>query len=188
MAAMTITEGLAELKTIQARINKKRQNLLPYVAHESKFRDPMENKGGSAEFIRAERQSIEDLEKRFVAIRTSIQKKNLEVQLTVAGIVRTVAEWLTWKREIAEGQNMFLSQISSSIGVVRQRVTGGANRALAAVAANASVSTGSEPASQVTVHVDEKVLYSEQEQMATILGELDGKLSLFNATQSIDVA
>ena len=37
MDAMTITEALAETKTLKARIEKKRQAVLPYLARDASF-------------------------------------------------------------------------------------------------------------------------------------------------------
>lgn len=45
---LTITEGLAEIKTLKARIEKKRQGIGPYIVRPAQMRDPMEKDGGVA--------------------------------------------------------------------------------------------------------------------------------------------
>ena len=62
MSKLTITEALAEIKTIEKRIDKKRQSLQPYIARMDGVKDPLEKSGGSAAFIKAERQAIGDLQ------------------------------------------------------------------------------------------------------------------------------
>ena len=101
MSKLTITEALAEIKTINKRLQTKRQNTLQYVARDARVKDPLEREGGSVEFLKRERQSIKDLEQRVVAIRTAIQRSNLETRTTIAGRELSIAEWLTWRREIS---------------------------------------------------------------------------------------
>lgn len=47
MGTMTITEGLAEIKTIGKRIEKKRTFVLNYVARQNMFVDVLAKEGGS---------------------------------------------------------------------------------------------------------------------------------------------
>jgi hypothetical protein len=74
---LTITEALAEIKTINARLQKKRESIGTNLMRDSRIKDPMESEGGSEEFIRKETQAIDDLQKRIVSIRTAIQQQNL---------------------------------------------------------------------------------------------------------------
>src|SRR5439155_22848829 len=99
--ATTITEALAEIKTIGKRLEKKRSAILQLIARDSRVKDPLEKEGGSVRYIQAERQSVKDLETRIVAIRTAIQKSNLSTPLALDGQSMSVAEWLTWRREVS---------------------------------------------------------------------------------------
>ena len=45
---LTITEALAEIKTVEKRIQKKREAILPFVFRQEMLRDPHEKDGGSA--------------------------------------------------------------------------------------------------------------------------------------------
>src|SRR5579863_1653454 len=66
MRQLTITEALAEIKTINKRLESKRESVRNYIARDVRVRDPLEKEGGSAEFIKRERQAIIDLEERIV--------------------------------------------------------------------------------------------------------------------------
>ncbi len=67
--SMTITEALAEIKTIGKRLEKKKQAVLTNIGRDSRLKDPLDD---SVKFVKEERQAIEDLEKRIVTIRTAI--------------------------------------------------------------------------------------------------------------------
>ncbi len=51
MAKLTITEALAEIPTIEKRIEKKREFILNYLYRQSSVRDPHEKDGGSTVLI-----------------------------------------------------------------------------------------------------------------------------------------
>lgn len=181
MTSITITEGLAEIKTLEKRIQHKSAALIPYVARPAALIDPLEKKGGSALYITGEMQSIMDLQNRLISIRTAIQNTNLKTKLTVQGIERTIAEWLTWRKEISNNQRMLLANIRAQIS--RARGEGRPSTARQAVAD--ATSTGVD---QIHVSVDESGIISASEQMEQVLGTLDGQLSLMNATVRLDLA
>jgi hypothetical protein len=129
MPQITITEALQEIKTIGKRLEKKRQSISQYLARDTRVRDPLEKDGGSAKFITEERQAIADLEKRVIAIRIEIQRSNLAASLTVGTTARTVAEWLTWRREISAAQSTFLNGLVSGLSRLRDDCRAGRIRA-----------------------------------------------------------
>ena len=49
--SITITEALAEIKTISKRLEKKRESIFNFVGRQDGIRDPLEKDGGSVEFI-----------------------------------------------------------------------------------------------------------------------------------------
>jgi hypothetical protein len=185
MSKLTITEALQEIKTIGKRLEKKRQTVGQYLARDSRFHDPFEKDGGSAKFIQAERQSIADLESRVISIRTSIQRSNLDSKMTIGSDTRSVAEWLTWRRELAANAANFLRAITQTLGKTRDEVQKKGGKVVAAVA-QVNEAAGPADPPQVIVNVDEKKVIEEQEQMEQTLGDLDGRLSLFNATTIIE--
>jgi len=183
---ITITEALAELNTINKRLERKRASVLPYIVRDMKMVDPMAKSGGSEKFIKEERQGIRDLEKRIIQIRTAIQKANLVNKITLGDQEMTVAEWLTWRREVSEHATTFLRQLNQSLMNARAQLEARGGRVIAAAAASVDMAPGDKP--QAVVNLDEKGLLEEQESMEKLLGDLDGKLSLFNATQTIELA
>lgn len=186
MAKITITEALQEIKTIGKRLEKKRLAVGDKLARDSRIKDPLEKDGGSEKFVKEERQSIADLEKRIVGIRTAIQKSNLQTVVPLDGAKMSVAEWLIWRREVSAGSIAFLNSISSNIRNIRAQVQQKGGRVVANMA-QVNEGTGPTDPPQLIVNVSEKEILDEQEQGEQLLGDLDGKLSLLNATTVIDV-
>lgn len=185
MSSTTITEALQEIKTINARLEKKRAAIGSYIARDARVRDPFEKDGGSEKYIASERQAIGDLEDRIVSIRSAIQRSNLASTVTVNGKNRTVSDWLTWRREVAQGQKQFLNSIIGALANVRNDVQKKGGTMVAAAMAVNTAHTSDPP--QVAVNIDEMALMKEREMIEQILGDLDGKLSLFNAVTVIEV-
>lgn len=183
---MTITEALAEIKTIGKRLEKKRTAVLSNLARDARLKDNLA--GGAEEFVRTERQAIGDLETRIVVIRTAIQRSNLETKATIGETSKSVAEWLTFRREVATGRQQFLTNINNGLRGLRDKITREGGRvSTGAVSATAIVESGKQAPLEVIIHLDEKALLEEQELLEKVLGDLDGKLSLLNATTVIDV-
>lgn len=179
---MTITEALAEIKTIGKRITKKRDSIGGYVARQDNLKDPLSNDGGSVVFIERERQAIRDLEGRIVQLRAQIAAANARTMVTVEGESRSVADWLTYRREVAPGQQQFLNSLRAGLDQLRKQV---AAKGFGVVSATATVNTGEVKPTDVWVNISEKELTEEIEHLETVLGGLDGQLSLTNATTSI---
>jgi len=181
MQTMTITEALAEIKTIGKRLEKKRAFVEQFLARQEGLKDPLSREGGSVEALRETRQSIDALEERIIRIRRSIAKANDVVELSVGGRSRTIAEWLIWRREVASGRTQFLTRLQNAIGSVRsQAKQKGWNVVRAEGEAQAQT--------DFIVNIDERALSAEIELMEEILGSLDGQLSLKNATTMVEVA
>lgn len=177
MAGITITEALAEIKTIGKRIEKKREFVNGFLARQDGVRDPLEKDGGSAAVIIAERQSIGDLENRIISLRRGIQRANDENTVSINGTSRSISEWLTWRRDIAPGQKAWLAGIRASLNQVREN----AKRQGAAIISATATTADSKP-TDIVVNIDERRLADEIETIEETLGILDGQLSLKNAT------
>lgn len=180
---VTITEALAELKTLGKRIEKKREYIAQYLARQDGLKDPLLKDGGSVEVIVRERQAIRDMETRHVAIRTAIQRSNHATTITIVTVSKTVAEWLTWRKEIAPGAQAFVGKLRQ--GIVNAR-TQAQQKGWGIVSATVTTAEAKAP-TDILVNADEADLAAEAEQFETILGTLDGQLSLKNATVTIDV-
>lgn len=175
---ITITEALAELKTIAKKITSKQQAILQYLYRDSVLRDPLEASGGSRTYIAQERQSLKDLRQRYADIRMAIYAANGTTQLDVQGTVRTVAEWLVWKREIHKLHADELNAIANTVKNIRSKV---------AAMGKQFTNTESTDPKDVIANIDEAGVLREAEELATIMSTLDGKLSLINATTKIVV-
>jgi len=179
MAQITITEALAELKTIDKRIEKKREFVLDYLLRQEIFKDPLEREGGSVSAIKREMQAISDLEERKIAIRRAVQQANEFNTVTVGKRTRSIADWLVWRREVAPGQQRHLAAIRAKIEQARQEA--------ARKGAGLSASADAAKPNDVIVNVNEQELARQIEELEEVLGKLDGQLSLKNATLLVDV-
>ena len=177
---LTITEALAELNTIQKRVEKKREHVGGFLSRPDGIKDPLEKSGGSVEAIKREMQAIDDLNKRHLAIRMAIQRSNHGTRIQIGDLSMSVAEWLTWRKETAPGAQRFLTQLRQNLDRIRQQ----AQKAGSAVVA----ATGTpEKPTDIVVNIDEAKLAHDLEAFEEVLGTLDGKLSLINATTTIDI-
>lgn len=177
MEKITITEALQEIKTIGKRIAKKRESIMSYIARDSRLKDPLERDGGTHQYIASERQSIRDLNIRLVAIRTAIQRVNLATPLSLHGETRTIAEWLTWRREVSVGVTTFYTQMRNVINNLRTQLSKEGRKLVEADNAP----------TDVIVYINEREMLQESERHEQLLGDLDGKLSLLNATTTIEI-
>jgi hypothetical protein len=175
---VTITEALQSIKIATERIAKKRREVLNRVAYDARLQDPLAGKGGTKAYIKAELQSIADLEENVVKTRLAIQKANFEHELAVEGTTRTVAAWLVWRREIAQSRTMYYDQVSNAVTAVRKALAQTTLRGAAAEIV---------PPADATVNIDETAWAADHEYIGTILGVLDGRLSAFNATHTIEI-
>jgi hypothetical protein len=180
MSQMTITEALAEVKLIDAKVAKKHEFAKQYLLRQEAFKDPLASSGGSRQAVDAERQSVNDLLERKVKIRRAIAEANIRTEVTVAGETRSIADWLVWRREVAPKMNEHLAELSRTIQRARQEA---AQKGAQVVAA------GQEPAkpTDVVVNIDEKKLAAQTERLSDALTYLDGQLSLKNATVLVEV-
>lgn len=178
MSQMTITEALAELKTLAKRIEAKRAFVGQNLFRQEMLRDPHEKDGGSVEVVKRERQAISDLEERGVSIRRAIADANFKTNITVSGMTKSIHDWLVWRREVAPGRKEFLKKVSSAIAGVRQEMQ---KKGL-----QFATGTDNKP-TDIIVHLTETAVAEELETLETILGTLDGQLSLKNATVTVDV-
>lgn len=180
--AMTITEALAELKTLDKRIDKKRETIKSYLVRQDALKDPLANQGGSAAFVANERRAVTDLENNIIKIRTEVQRVNGTTVVAIDGESRTITEWLVWRRDVAPKRQADLAAVRHAIDGFRRQ---GMQKGLKVVAASANAQD-LQP-TDIIVNLDEKALSEEAEKLEMTLGTLDGLLSLKNATVTITV-
>jgi len=174
----TITEALAEIKTIEKRLQAKRDFVKTYMLRVDSLKDPLEKDGGSEKAVAEAQQAINDLQERICELRQGIQKANEDNTIKIEKSERTIADWLVWRREVAPGQQMFLKNLKNGLTSARQQVRQQESW-------NRPKATEPEKMLDIVVNIDESKLNAEIETLEKILGDLDGQLSLKNATVMI---
>lgn len=172
----TITEALAEMKTLAKRIAKKEEFITQYAVLPALMHDPLEKDGGSEAKVSAAVQAIEDMLKRMLAIRSAINAKNQEVTVEVLGETRTVSQWLTWRRDVAPIEAGMRSRVLAHVQRQRQKL---GHRAVD--------EKDDTPVSNAKVVISEAGFSERSEKLQEILDTLDGKLSLTNAVTTVTV-
>lgn len=175
---ITITEALAEIKTISKRLEKKREASFAFVARQEGIRDPLEKDGGSEAYIARERQGIKDLNTRLITLRRGIQRANDTTTISIGSTERTISEWLTWRRECSAGEQAYLTKLRHTISGVRDSAKRGGSLA-------GPPGTVEKPTDWI-ININEQQLAKEIEHLEEVLGTLDGQLSLKNATTAIE--
>lgn len=177
--SLTITESLAEIKTIAKRADKKREFVNGFLFRQDGIKDPLEKDGGSATCIERERQSLDDLDTRLLSLRRGIQQANESTIVTVNGVARSISDWLIWRRDVAPAKQQFLAKMRTGLNNVREQ----ARRQGANVLPQGS--TAEARPQDIVVNISEQSLATEIEELENTLGQLDGQLSLKNATIQI---
>ena len=172
MGKMTVTEALAELKTLNKRLEKKRGFLLEHVCRPDTVVDPLVSDGGQQKCWEEAWQSHEALWKRYVDLRVAIQRSNLETRLQVGINTAPVAFWLSWRRDQAAGIKAFGRALTRAPEQMRE---------------NIRKQISPDTKIDVICNVSELKLAEFEESHEEMWGELDGKLSLLNATTFIEV-
>lgn len=173
----TVTEALAELKTIDKRLDKKREFVGRNLFRPEQLKDPLQADGGSVEVIRRELQAIDDLEQRKVAIRRAIRVANDTNNITINGVTRPIADWLAWRRDVLPRRKLFLSQLTQTIEAQRRQALSKGSKVVPQEEAKPT---------DIVVNVAEGDLAKSAESLEEVEGTLDGLLSLKNATITID--
>ena len=174
----TITEALAELKTLDSKIETTKNFILQYAIRQGSSIDPLADDGGSDKIIPQKIQSLNDLLARKVAIRTAINKKNLETEVSVGNKTKTVAEWIIWRREAKPQELRIYQDLQKSVLNIRQQC--GQKGLL--------LKDGEQPSktNEVSCFISESKVNSQIESLNEIEATLDGKLSMINATTLVE--
>lgn len=172
---MTITEALAEMKTLIKRIQSKREYVTTYLLRIETLKDPL---GDSKKAIAEEMQAINDLETRLVDLRRAVNFQNDITTIEIEGLSKTIAGWIVWRRDVAPSRERFITQLRSKLNQARDQLR---------TQPMYATKEQSEKPLDMVVNVDEQALNEEAEQIKNILGQLDGQLSLKNATVEIKI-
>jgi len=173
----TVTEALAELATIDKRLGKKSQDMLPYVARLEQIKDPFVKTGGSEKYLTEQRQSFHDLMMRKINLRGAIARANSETMIQIGRQEMSVADWLVWKRECYGVKSGMLKGLLSQVQGARTE----AQKRGVGFVKQESVSVPED----IVVCLDEQALIEELDELEETYGRLDGLLSLKNATTTV---
>lgn len=190
---LTITEALAEIKTIGKRIATKRGFVDKHVVRMGrlpgglKISDPLEAKGGSEKLVGEAMQAIGDLEKRILVLRRAIAEANTKTELTIGDSTRTIADWLVWRREVLPDQKRHLMALRHRITQQRGAYIQQQTQQLQQRPATDDSSPDSMTPVDITVCINEFDLLQSIERLEAVEGELDGALSLKNATTMVNL-
>lgn len=175
----TITQALAEIKTLGKRIAKKHDLIKGHLARQDTIKDPFEKEGTTeVEVIAKETQAIKDLETRLIALRVAILEANNKTTITIEGEAQSITQWLIWKREVAPNLKRRYDELTAAIAQIRKDMQ---QKGLAVI------TTGDRATRPQDVHINikEAELADNRERLEKILGDLDGELSQKNATVEI---
>ena len=182
MKTLTITEALAEINLLNKKITSKEQTIMANLSLAAHLPDPFKHDGGAQEFINKELQAVGDLQERLVRIRAAIAHANLENTITLGEQTRSIFDWLTWRREVSQKQVGFLREV---VRTVKEHQ----DKEMRSPSCYKLEEDGVEKVKIVKFlyPVDYAVNLKKQEKLNDILEELDGKLSLKNATITVEV-
>jgi len=166
---ITITEALAKTKLLVKKIDQKWESIARMAILPGDKKDPLEKEGGSAAVIERELQAINDLSAELTSIRTKIQAANQSNILVLAETTKSVADWLNWHRESFPLLSTGTQRLIAVIENYRRSRTNPANQP------------------EAVINVDETKLRKQAEWLLEVEGQLDGQLSLFNATHTIEL-
>lgn len=177
---MSIHEAFAELRVLKAKREQKRQFVQRFAFRIKAHADPLERVGGAEKTVREEMQAIADLDAREISIREQIAKVNDVVLITIGTQTKSLAAWLLIRRHTGPARKAFLDGLATLITTSRtqmqsKRVTEAAKEA------------GNPEALDLVLHLDELALQRMREDEEAVLNELDGKITLANATTMITI-
>lgn len=179
MEKITITEALSEINLIKKKIASKRTKILSALVRVEHVKDPFESDGGSAKMIDAETQSVNDLHTRLINIRSGVSEANLAHTISISEVTMSIHNWLIWKREIAKDNLAFLKNECTTIK--------GHTDALSTRPQMYKDANDQPQFIKTVVNADYAKLLHVEERMSGVFEQLDGKLSLKNATILIEI-
>lgn len=174
---ITITEALAEINLIKKKIEDGETGVRSILVRASHVPDFYQEHGGAPLMIQRTQQSLKDLRKRLLDIRSGISKANIENKISIDGDERSIFDWLTWKREVYPSLEKSLKE---QIQTLKKSAEEETNRP--------QVWKDEEGKTKLVSYVrnaDLRTMEDEYSKIVEIFGRLDGQLSLKNATITI---
>lgn len=179
----TITEALSQKKILPERIQHARAEMQEYLARDDRLVDPLTEsvKGGSRAYVASRLQAINDLQQQYIEVCEAIRASNEQTSLTIEGTTRSVANWLVWKRDVFPGQSETLKTMMRTLEQCRKTATE-QNRANSRLV---QPNPDAKPVNFVA-NFDEVAILEQIGKLQEVYGQLDGQLSLLNATTFVE--
>ena len=179
MTKMTITEALSEINLIKKKLEHKKTAMQTLLIKADHVKDIYESEGGVTKHLQKEFQALSDLRRRFVSLRAAISEANLNHEITVGEKTLSIHDWLTWKREIAKEEQNHANYIVTTV-----------NNYMTQSSKNPQCYDDAEGKKHLvtfTPTVDLAEWVKKQERLNDLLENLDGQLSLKNATILVSI-
>src|SRR5258706_707033 len=182
MGQITITEALAEQQTIIKRLAQKEEFQHAHAVRLKQMVDPLAAAGGSKAALEKDVQAYRDLAARYVLLRHKMLQANLTNNITLRGETKPIYDWLVWRRDLAPKMQVFYQRLVLHL----QQMRAPRRQGQAIVGGNIAVNMADVKQDDLEVNLNESKLYEDKENLEAMLGELDGLLSLKNATITIE--
>jgi hypothetical protein len=179
MAQITITEALSEINLIKKKIQAKQSKIQGMLTQVEHLPDPWAQLGGAQIVIKQEYQSICDLQYRLQLLRTGISAVNLQNEITIGQFIKTIHNWLIWKREIYKSHEQFIRVVNSAVKSYIDQASKSPQVY--------KDDTGNVQLVKTKVNIEYPEWQRYEQELMEINEKLDGQLSLKNATILIEV-
>ncbi len=168
---MKIIEALKELPLIKKKINTNRQRIADYCCLYSFEDSPFGDIGDHQKNFDSLLQSSEDLVKRYERIKLALSITNAGIKVTINNEEKTIAEWITYRTETGEIQKSIYKSLQVETAQARLRNT----------------AVDLDKGLKRTSFYDEKKRNDNIDHVEDLLGSIDAKLEVVNATTDLSV-
>ncbi len=176
---MTVTEALSEVNLIKKKIEANDNLILGNLLRPTHAKDIYEKDGGSEKFNATVFQSTRDLNTKLIKIRSAISTANLTHSIAIGKEIKTIHDWLIWKREVFQKYHQVVNQAQARAKTQLESYTN-----------SPKVYKDEEDRQQLVQwvsNVDISALQKEAQELSDMYNKLDGQLSLKNATITVEI-
>lgn len=184
---MSVAEGMQELKRIDKLIDQRITNIRKYSSKRKGAPDEIKDQ---EKFVASEQQSAFDLLERYLRIKTSIQRVNLDNFIEFDGKKYSIADLIIYKKYLAAKKESVLDAFSTMIGDIQLQRMSEMVRSIMMEANRA----GNDPkqaldANNLVVqkYYDETKILKEKEHIAELLSRMNVLIDKNNHSVMIEV-
>jgi DNA repair exonuclease SbcCD ATPase subunit len=167
MEKMTLTEALKKIGHLRKKQEQDKEQLAEYCVHPKNEVPRLKTFEAQSEKVRSLIQSLEDLDKEIVRIKEGIEYTNLMTLVSIAGVTRTIAGHIFWKRKQR-------NQITNALVGMK---------AATSRLQNSVRSLSDKP--ELTTYFDEDAINVRVNELQEYADSIDGRLEYVNATTPV---